>query len=114
MTERSVLHDTFVIERAYPAPASRVFAAFTTKEAKEAWGDTGDLSEPGADAAWDGETGLITDVVRRLAGGLKGAHAYVCGPPPMVEAARPLLARLGVEDRRIYYDKFTFTGNPED
>ncbi len=51
MTERSVLHDTFVIERAYPAPASRVFAAFTTKEAKDAWGDTGDLSEPGADAA---------------------------------------------------------------
>ena len=51
MTDRSVLHDTFVIERAYPAPASRVFAAFTTKEAKDAWGDTGDLSEPGADAA---------------------------------------------------------------
>src|SRR5580692_7426467 len=51
MTERSVLHDTFVIERAYPAPPSRVFAAFATKEAKDAWGDTGDLSEPGADAA---------------------------------------------------------------
>ena len=40
-----------MIERAYPAPASRVFAAFATKEAKDAWGDTGDLSEPGADAA---------------------------------------------------------------
>ena len=26
MTDQSVLHDTFVIERAYPAPASRVFA----------------------------------------------------------------------------------------
>jgi uncharacterized protein YndB with AHSA1/START domain len=51
MTDRSVLHDTFVIERAYPAPASRVFAAFATKEAKDVWGDTGDLSEPGADAA---------------------------------------------------------------
>ena len=53
------------------------------------------LSEPGADAAWDGETGLITDVVRRHASDLTGAHAYVCGPPPMVEAALPLLARLG-------------------
>ena len=51
MTERSVLHDTFVIERTYPAAPSRVFAAFTTKEAKEAWGDTGDLSEPGPDGA---------------------------------------------------------------
>jgi uncharacterized protein YndB with AHSA1/START domain len=50
MTERSALHDTFVIERAYPVPASRVFGAFATKEAKDAWGDTGDLSEPGADA----------------------------------------------------------------
>ena len=51
MTERSVIHDTFVIERNYPTPASRVFAAFTTKEAKDAWGDTGDLdpTEPGAD-----------------------------------------------------------------
>jgi uncharacterized protein YndB with AHSA1/START domain len=51
MTERPVIHDTFVIERTYPAPASRVFAAFASKEAKDAWGDTGDLTEPGADAA---------------------------------------------------------------
>ena len=36
MTEPSVLHDTFVIERAYPAPASRVFGAFADKEAKDA------------------------------------------------------------------------------
>ena len=50
MTERPVIHDTFVIERTYPVPAARVFAAFTSKEAKEAWGDTGDLTEPGPDA----------------------------------------------------------------
>jgi uncharacterized protein YndB with AHSA1/START domain len=43
MTERSVLHDTFTIERTYPATPSRVFAAFTSEEAKDAWGDTGDL-----------------------------------------------------------------------
>ncbi|HTZ94586.1 MAG TPA: 2Fe-2S iron-sulfur cluster binding domain-containing protein [Streptosporangiaceae bacterium] len=72
------------------------------------------LSEPGGGDGWDGETGLITDVVRRHASDLTGAHAYVCGPPPMVEAALPLLASLGVEEKRIYYDKFTFTGNPED
>ena len=46
MTDRSVMHDTFAIERTYPAPASRVFAAFASKEAKDVWGDTGDLSEP--------------------------------------------------------------------
>ncbi len=71
------------------------------------------LSEPADSGGWDGETGLITDVVKRLAGGLKGAHAYVCGPPPMVEAAMPLLATLGVEDKRIYYDKFTTTADPQ-
>jgi propane monooxygenase reductase subunit len=66
-----------------------------------------------ADEDWAGENGLITDVVKRLTGGnLSGAHAYVCGPPPMVEAALPLLETLGVEDKRVYYDKFTTTGEP--
>ena len=64
------------------------------------------------DDEWDGETGFVTDVVKRHATDLTGAHAYVCGPPPMVEAALPLLARLGVEEKRIYYDKFTTTGDP--
>ena len=50
MTDRPVIHDTFEIERTYPASVSRVFAAFASKEAKDAWGDTGDLSEPGPDA----------------------------------------------------------------
>jgi propane monooxygenase reductase subunit len=30
----------------------------------------------------------------------------------MVEAAIPLLETLGVADKRIYYDKFTTTGEP--
>jgi uncharacterized protein YndB with AHSA1/START domain len=50
MTELAVIHDTFEIERTYPAAVSRVFAAFASKEAKDTWGDTGDLSEPGPDA----------------------------------------------------------------
>jgi propane monooxygenase reductase component len=66
-----------------------------------------------SDEDWAGENGLITDVVKRLTGGnIAGAHAYVCGPPPMVEAAVPLLETLGVEDKRVYYDKFTTTGEP--
>lgn len=67
------------------------------------------LSEPG-DQAWDGEVGLITDVVRRREQDLAGADAYVCGPPPMVEAALELLPELGVAEKRIFYDKFTTTG----
>ena len=50
MTEQAVIHDTFAIERTYPASVSRVFAAFASKEAKDTWGDTGDLSEPGPDS----------------------------------------------------------------
>jgi len=72
------------------------------------------LSDPAPDQGdWDGENGLITDVVKRLTGGLAGAHAYVCGPPPMVEAAIPLLETLGVPGKRVYYDKFTTTGEPQ-
>jgi propane monooxygenase reductase subunit len=70
------------------------------------------LSEPAADDSWDGEVGLITDVVRRHEDDLSEVHAYVCGPPPMVEAAMPMLAALGVAEKRIYYDKFTTTGDP--
>jgi propane monooxygenase reductase subunit len=70
------------------------------------------LSEPAPDDDWDGETGFITDIVKRQADGLASVHAYVCGPPPMVEAALPLLATLGVAEKRIYYDKFTTTGEP--
>jgi propane monooxygenase reductase subunit len=72
------------------------------------------LSEHVAGVDWAGETGLITDVVQRLEPGLTGADAYVCGPPPMVEAAIPLLERLGVATKHIYYDKFTTTGDAGD
>src|ERR1700735_3171295 len=65
-----------------------------------------------SDEDWSGETGLITDVVKRLATSAGGAHAYVCGPPPMVEAAIPLLTSLGVAAKRIYFDKLTTTGDP--
>ena len=53
---------------------------------------------------------MITDVVRRDEADLARADAYVCGPPPMVEAAIELLPALGVADKRIFYDKFTTTG----
>jgi propane monooxygenase reductase subunit len=31
----------------------------------------------------------------------------------MVEAAMPLLGTMGVEEKRIYYDKFTTTADPQ-
>jgi propane monooxygenase reductase subunit len=72
------------------------------------------LSEPDDDEDWDGEVGLITDVLRRLEGDLSGADVYVCGPPPMVEAALDQLPQLGVAEKRIFYDKFTTTGDADE
>jgi propane monooxygenase reductase subunit len=69
------------------------------------------LSEPDDTEAWDGEVGLITDVLKRHETDLTGVDAYVCGPPPMVEAAMAALTGLGVGEKHIYYDKFTTTGS---
>jgi propane monooxygenase reductase component len=58
---------------------------------------------------WSGETGLITDVVDRLEGDLTEVDAYLCGPPPMVDAAIALLDAKGVPESHVYFDKFTTT-----
>jgi propane monooxygenase reductase subunit len=40
---------------------------------------------------------------------LAEVDAYLCGPPPMVDAAIAMLERLGVPESHIYFDKFTTT-----
>jgi propane monooxygenase reductase subunit len=67
------------------------------------------LSDCAEDENWSGERGMITDVVTRLEAELGGVDAYLCGPPPMVDAAIALLDQKGVPDSRVYYDKFTTT-----
>jgi len=42
MTDRSVVHDSFRLERTYPATPQRVFAAWASREAKDAWFGEGD------------------------------------------------------------------------
>jgi propane monooxygenase reductase subunit len=68
------------------------------------------LSEPDEDEEWDGEVGMITDIVSKHETNLETTDAYVCGPPPMVEAAMATLSALGTPEKHIYYDKFTTTG----
>jgi uncharacterized protein YndB with AHSA1/START domain len=48
MTERSVNHTTFVIERTYPAAPSRVFSAWASAEAKAIWMDDPDFKSDGS------------------------------------------------------------------
>jgi propane monooxygenase reductase subunit len=67
------------------------------------------LSDCGDGVEWDGEQGLITDVVSRCEEDLSGMDAYLCGPPPMVDAAIAMLDAEGVPEDRVFYDKFTTT-----
>lgn len=71
------------------------------------------LSEASDDEDWDGETGLITEVVDRLEDDLSEAHAYLCGPPPMIDACIPVLESKGVTEEHIYFDKFTTSSDAE-
>jgi propane monooxygenase reductase subunit len=66
------------------------------------------LSEA-ANGDWAGEAGLITEVVERMEPDLAEVDAYLCGPPPMVDAAIAMLERKGVPESHIYFDKFTTT-----
>lgn len=67
------------------------------------------LSHVGAADTEGHEHGLVTEVVERHLGGDIGGHdAYLCGPPPMIDAALELLEDHGLKERvTIHYDKFT-------
>lgn len=53
------------------------------------------------------EEGNVTDVVQRLEPGIAKAEVYLCGPPPMVDAALDFLEVCGTPNDQIFYDKFT-------
>jgi propane monooxygenase reductase subunit len=71
------------------------------------------LSDPAVGEEWDGEVGMITDVVQRGEDSLHKVDAYLCGPPPMIDAAIPVLVGLGVDADHIYFDKFTVSADQE-
>ncbi len=58
-------------------------------------------AEPSAE--WQGRRGMVTEQLRRVPR-LEEHDAYLCGPPPMVDAALEILGAAGVT--RTYYDKF--------
>lgn len=63
---------------------------------------------PGDDA--DLRTGLVTEAVKQDFADLRGWRSYLCGAPPMVEAATLLLRQKGVKPEHIYADAFYATG----
>ena len=60
------------------------------------------------DEEWPGEKGRM-DAARlaRLVPDLAERDAFLCGPPPMMEALRAALRGLGVNRNRIHYERFS-------
>lgn len=59
---------------------------------------------------WRGSCGLVTGLLREDLLPPDGLDAYVCGPPPMIEAASAWLARQGVPAQDIHCEKFSPSG----
>ncbi len=55
---------------------------------------------------WDGATGFVTDAVNADFESCKWHTAYLCGPPPMVEAAMKMLMKKRLFPRDIYREDF--------
>jgi NAD(P)H-flavin reductase/ferredoxin len=65
------------------------------------------VSHEPPDSAWQGLRGLVTDALDHRLGIDWGAvSAFLCGAPPMVEAAEKRLLTLGAHSSLIHADKF--------
>ncbi len=64
------------------------------------------VSKPGDGEKWEGETGLVTDALRRNVKDAAGCEGYLCGSPGMIDAAVKVLVELGMPENKIFYDKF--------
>ncbi|HBC55964.1 MAG TPA: oxidoreductase [Gammaproteobacteria bacterium] len=64
------------------------------------------LSEEPEDSDWQGPRGMVTDFVGQQDFDVAEASAYMCGPPPMIDAAMKVLEDKGMPESEIHYDKF--------
>lgn len=53
------------------------------------------------------DEGFITDIVEKNEPELRMTEVYMCGPPPMVEAAQTMLEQNAVPEDQVFFDKFT-------
>ena len=65
---------------------------------------------------WNGARGMVTDYfedefIQKQGISIDGWQAYLCGPPPMVDAASDCLQKNGIAADEIFYDKFTDASN---
>ncbi len=64
------------------------------------------LSNEPPESDWEGERGLITDVITRHRPETAGDEAYLCGSPGMIDAAVRVLTAGGMPENQVFYDKF--------
>jgi Na+-transporting NADH:ubiquinone oxidoreductase subunit F len=64
------------------------------------------LSAPAEEDNWDGDVGLITEVVDKYVEQDTEAEGYLCGSPGMCDAACKVLNAKGITNDRIFFDKF--------
>jgi phenol/toluene 2-monooxygenase (NADH) P5/A5 len=63
---------------------------------------------------WDGEIGFVNEAAeRRFDGSFKGMSAYLCGPPPMIEACIRSLMKGRLFERDIFTEKFVTAADGE-
>lgn len=70
------------------------------------------LSDPTADDAWSGRTGLVHQAVLDDHADLSGCQVYACGAPAMIDAARRDFVARGLPEDEFYADSFTFAAAP--
>lgn len=64
------------------------------------------VARPSESESWAGQTGLVTEAVKRKITHADKYEGYLCGPPGMIDASIKVLKGLGVDEEKIYYDKF--------
>jgi p-cymene monooxygenase electron transfer component len=67
------------------------------------------LSHEPKDSDWTGARGMVTEFIASAAGDIDwtSAEAYMCGPPPMIDAATAKLVEFGMPLDSVFFDKFT-------
>lgn len=109
MTAHSIAHDSFRIERTYPATPQRVFAAWATESGKSKWfGGADDLGLSNATYSLDFRVGGVEHLGGTLPDGrtftldvyyqdIVDGHRFVCSYDVCVDGVRASVSLMTVE-----------------
>ena len=64
------------------------------------------VAAPEKDENWNGQRGLVTEVVQRNLKNASEYEGYLCGSPGMVDASIKVLLELGMSEEKIFFDKY--------